>query len=96
MATHADLAFFHAHDVLEAEQDGIRRARSFDPDALHADEVFDLRRCAIEDCSQPSIEEPQLLREGFGAIDLGHARGLGPVLEAVRDAGAITSPDAKS
>jgi len=90
---HADLAFTRPEDMIERGPDGVGRAKSLDPDALHDDEAFALHSCAVHDCS--SLEGPAIRENGFCHVDLSSVPRLSAVLERARLAGEINEKDAK-
>jgi hypothetical protein len=92
-AIHANLAFTRPEDLLERGDDGVGRAKSLDPSALHDDEAFALHSCVLNDCS--SLDGPDIREHGFCHVDLSDVTGLSNVLARACSAGEISQEEAK-
>jgi hypothetical protein len=94
---HTRLAFTRPADAApDIARAGVLRARSLDPDALHAADAFDLRGCRVADCSAPGGLAPDIATHGFGHVDLSAVPGLAPIFERARAAGRIEEDDARA
>ena len=90
----ATLAFTRPDDVIDPDADGVRRAASLDPDALHDGAAFAHHACTLYDTADPAVEPPALDSHGFSHVDLTRVPDLVPILERVRRQNALTAQDA--